>query len=191
MADQDVRRREAQLLRAGLLVGDAGCFVDPISGEGIPLALESAAWRPKRFAALSPRASSVPRRCRISNAVGVTLRPDLDLSDLVVSATRNRRLVKVWIQCLRVIGMTASRDRDYARKLGGILAGLVPSRDGLSADVFVKSLMHGPTFWIEAFRASPASFPTEILRRGADLVSFESARPDSPDGARLDRRVGL
>jgi geranylgeranyl reductase family protein len=160
---------------AGLLVGDAGCFVDPISGEGIPLALESAA-----MAAATLRLAFTKGEFGAETMADFEQRwrsrydPDLNISDLIVSAIRNRHLAKLWIHCLRVIGLTAARDRDYALKLGGILAGLVPSREGLSADVIVKSLMHGPAFWLEAFRASPASLPTEILRQSAELVSYET-----------------
>ncbi len=95
---------------------------------------------------------------------------DLGLSDLVVTLARNRRFVKLWMQCLRVIGMTASRDREYASTLGGILAGLVPCRDALSIDVFVKSVLHGPDFWIDAFGRSGGTSVLDLLRRGPDLL---------------------
>jgi geranylgeranyl reductase family protein len=159
----------------GLLIGDAGCFVDPISGEGIPLALRSAS-----IAAETIRGAFAEGAFGLQTMSGFERRwrdhydVDLGLSDLVVTLARNRRLVKLWMQCLRVIGMTASRDREYARTLGGVLAGLVPCRDALSIDVFVKSLVHGPAFWIEAFGRPGETPALDLLRRGPDLFMENS-----------------
>ncbi len=166
----------------GLLVGDAGCFVDPISGEGIPLALHSAelaaATIRRAFAAGDFRSSSMAdfeRRCHECYDA------DLGISDLVVSAARNRRFAKLWMHCLRVIALTAVRDKDYALKIGGILAGLVPGRVGLSPDILVKSFMHGPAFWLRAFNApQDASFP-DLLRHFGELVGQDLGRLQSTD----------
>ena len=139
----------------GLLIGDAGCFVDPISGEGIPLALQSAqlaaetirnAFAAGRFDADVMAEFDVRRRREFD--------ADLGLADLVVTAIRNRRLVKLWTHSLRVIALTAAQDRAYAQKVGGILAGLVPCRAALSADVVLKSLLHGPQFWLNALASA-------------------------------------
>jgi flavin-dependent dehydrogenase len=155
----------------GLLIGDAGCFVDPISGEGIPLALRSAS-----IAAGTIRGAFAEGEFGLQTMSGFERSwrdhydVDLGLSDLVVTLARNRRLVKVWMHCLRVIGMTAARDREYASTLGGILAGLVPCRDGLSIDVLLKSVLHGPDFWIDAFGGSGGSSVLDLFRRGPDLL---------------------
>jgi len=139
----------------GLLIGDAGCFVDPISGEGIPLALQSAS-----LAAQTIRTAFAAGRFGADVMADFEARwrgvfdADLRLADLVVTAIRNRRLVKVWTQSLRVIALTASQDRAYAEKVGGILAGLVPCRAALSADVVLKSLLHGPEFWLRTLALS-------------------------------------
>jgi geranylgeranyl reductase family protein len=159
----------------GLLIGDAGCFVDPISGEGIPLALRSAS-----IAAETIRGAFADGEFGLQTMSGFERRwrdqydVDLGLSDLAVALARNRRLVKVWMQCLRVIGMTASRDREYARTVGGILAGLVPCRDALSVDVVLKSLVHGPDFWIEALGRPGASSARDLFRRGPELFMENS-----------------
>jgi hypothetical protein len=86
---------------------------------------------------------------------------------------RNRSLVKLWIRWLRVMGMTAARDPQYALKTGGILAGLVPNREGFSPDVVLKSLAHGPAFWMEATNVSAKNLPLDIFRRGTDLLRWE------------------
>ena len=65
------------------------------------------------------------------------------------------------------------RDPEYALKTGGILAGLVPNREGFSPDVVLKSLAHGPAFWMEATDVSARTLPIDLLKRGADLLRWE------------------
>jgi menaquinone-9 beta-reductase len=155
----------------GLLIGDAGCFVDPISGEGIPLALRSASIAAGTIrGAFAEGEFGLQTMSRFERRWRDHYDVDLGLSDLVVTLARNRRFVKVWMHCLRVIGMTAARDREYASTLGGILAGLVPCRDGLSIEVLLKSVLHGPDFWIDAFGGSGGTSVLDLFRRGPDLL---------------------
>ena len=184
----------------GLLIGDAGCFVDPISGEGIPLALQSA-----KLAAETIRTAFAAGQFGSEVMARFEVRwrrefdADLSLADLVVTAIRNRRLVKLWTHSLRVIALTASQDRGYAQKVGGILAGLVPCRAGLSADVVLKSLLHGPQFWLERSRCRTARPPPgagrgepdrrcdrcSLARRGASLVPRLGGGGSAPSSSTL------
>ncbi len=151
----------------GLLIGEAACFVDPMSGEGIPLALESAelgfetlklAFDKGDFSTSTLQDYETRWKARWD--------PDLKVSDFVVSLIRNRYLAKLWIQSFRVIGMTALHDKDYAHKIGGIMAGLVPNREGFSPDILIKSLLHSPPFWIEAFDIGRRNTLLNTLRSG-------------------------
>jgi menaquinone-9 beta-reductase len=160
----------------GLLIGEAGCFVDPLSGEGIPLAFETAA-----MAAETIRAAFAAGELGAAALAGYEqlwrrrYDADLGLSDLVVSLIRNRQFAKVWIRWLRVMGMTAVRDGEYATQVGGVLAGLVPNREVLSPSVLVKSLAHGPLFWMEAFDVSATKPLPDLLKRGAEMAQWERA----------------
>ena len=104
----------------GLLIGDAGCFVDPISGEGIPLALQSA-----KLAAETIRDAFAAGQFGSDVMADFEVRwrrefdADLSLADLVVTAIRNRRFVKLWTHSLRVIALTASQDRGVRTKSRG------------------------------------------------------------------------
>lgn len=139
----------------GLLIGEAGCFVDPLTGEGIPLALATArlardaiqdAFSRGEFGAAA--LAGYERRWRTEYDA------DLRVSDWVVSAARNRNLLPLWMQAMKVMAMTSAEDEDYALTLGGIMAGLVPAREGLRPEVVLKSLLHGPGFWFEAMSAA-------------------------------------
>jgi menaquinone-9 beta-reductase len=131
-----------------LLVGDAAGFVDPINGEGIHTALESA-----RIAAMVAHEAlqagnfsqaflnRYERRWR--NAFDL----DLRTSDLIVTIIKNRSLMWSWLFILKMIGEKALSDRDYAATCGGVLSGVVPTHCSLSPTIMVKTLMHGPSFW--------------------------------------------
>ena len=158
----------------GLLIGEAACFVDPMSGEGIPLALESAelgfetlklAFDQGDFSANT--LSDYERRWKKH------WDPDLKVSDLIVSLIRNRYLAKLWIQTFRVMGMTAIRDENYAHKIGGIMAGLIPNREGFSPEIFMKSFLHGPPFWLEAFGIRTEHTFFDSITRGIEWFSWE------------------
>jgi len=158
----------------GLLIGEAGCFVDPISGEGIPLALETAEIAAAVIQdAIATGDCSAQSLSRYEQRWREHFDPDLGVSDMVVSMIRNRHLVKLWTQWLRVMGMTAARDSDYALKTGGILAGLVPNRQGFAPDVILKSMLHGPGFWMEAADLSSGNLPRDVLQRSADLWQWQ------------------
>jgi len=158
----------------GLLIGEAACFVDPISGEGIPLALESAeiGFETLKFA-FDRGDFSIKTLATYEQRWKDRWDPDLKVSDLVVSLIRNRYFAKLWIHSFRVMGMTALRDENYALKIGGIMAGLVPNRDGFSPEVVIKSLLHGPSFWMEAFQIGTQYTLLDTFSRGMDWVNWE------------------
>jgi len=126
----------------GLLIGEAGCFVDPINGEGIPLAMESAKLAAKTIKkAFDLGEFGHEILSQYERDWRSTFDPNLRISDLVTSTIRNRHLSKLWIEGLKLVCRTAESDLDYARKMGGILAGTVPIREGLAPDVLLKPLI--------------------------------------------------
>ena len=136
-----------------LVVGDAGYFVDPVNGEGIHTALETArlaaavaseALAADDLAARSLRAYE--RRWRAA------LDLDLRTSDLMVTVVKNRALLPLWLLLIRMIAERALTDRDFADRCGGVLAGVVPSHQGLSPELAVKTLLQPPDFWLRNHR---------------------------------------
>jgi menaquinone-9 beta-reductase len=158
----------------GLLIGEAGCFVDPISGEGIPLALESAELGFETLKLAFDRGDfSANTLASYEHRWKNRWDADLKVSDLVVSLIRNRYLAKIWIQSFRVMGMTALHDESYAHKIGGIMAGLIPNREGFSLDVVIKSLLHAPPFWMEAFDIGTRHTFIDTFTRGIEWFEWE------------------
>jgi geranylgeranyl reductase family protein len=132
-----------------LVVGDAGRFVDPINGEGIHTALETA----RLAASVADEAleaddlsaaslSSYERQWRS------TFDLDLRASDLMVTMVKNRSLLPLWLLIIRMVAERSLVDPEYAARCGGILAGVVPSHQGMSPELAVKTLLQRPGFWL-------------------------------------------
>ncbi|WP_437604581.1 geranylgeranyl reductase family protein [Sorangium sp. So ce834] len=172
----------------GLLIGEAGCFVDPINGEGIPLALSSA-----HVAARTVRAAFREGRfgrdflARYEADFRAHFDPDLGISDLAVTMIRNRHLLPVWLAMFRTMSLTAQKDARYAQVTGGILGGVIAAREGITPEMFVRTLAHGPGFWREALGASAPGGASGWLAGGAALLGFQAslARAIREDGAWL------
>jgi flavin-dependent dehydrogenase len=159
----------------GLLIGEAGCFVDPLTGEGIPLALATAgiarkaiveAFEQGRFDAAG--LARYDQRCRAE------LDADLRIADMVVATARNRDLLDLWMRVLKVMAMTASRDENYMLTLGGIMAGLVPAREGLSPGIIAKSLLHTPGFWMDVWDIRRERPLTDLASGMVSLAAWQA-----------------
>lgn len=169
----------------GLLIGEAGCFVDPINGEGIPLALESArvaartvreAFRRGRFGEDALSQYEANFRARFD--------PDLGISDLAVTMIRNRHLLPVWLAMFRTMSLTARDDPRYAAVTGGILGGVLPAREGVTPEMFLRAMVHGPAFWREALGLGKKGGLTGWLSGGALLrLQISLAKALVEDGA--------
>lgn len=159
----------------GLLIGEAACLVDPISGEGIPLALESAFLAAEVIHEVFDHGDfTADSLSRYESTLRKRYDPDLQVSDLIVSMIRNRHLVKLWLTSFEIMGKTAVQDEEYALKTGGILAGLVPNREGFSPEVVWKSIAHSPRFWMEVFHVRDDHFLLDSATRMLELTRWQS-----------------
>jgi menaquinone-9 beta-reductase len=124
-----------------MLLGDAAGLINPLNGEGIQYALQSARWAvdvaADRLRCGELGASALAAyECRVHQS----LRQDMALSRLVVQVIRNRALNPVWLQALRIIGARARTDPDYAYRVGCVLTGLAPAIGTLGAGVAAKTV---------------------------------------------------
>ena len=139
-----------------LFVGDSGSFIDPINGEGIHTALESASIAAAvADQALHENDLSAARLSKYESMWRAAFDLDLRTSDFIVTVIKNRSMLGLWLLVLRMIGARASFDQHYAAICAGILSGVVPTHRAISADIVVKTMMHGPQFWQ---RNLPVSF---------------------------------
>jgi geranylgeranyl reductase family protein len=160
-----------------LVVGDAGYFVDPINGEGIHTALETAqlAVRTADEALATNNLtdsflSVYERRWRAAFDL------DLRTSDLMVTAVKNRALLRLWLLVLRMIAERSRTDLQFATRCGGILAGVVPSHRGMSPDLAVKTMLQPPDFWARNHREIREVLATLLGIGGAKARATQEGR---------------
>ena len=85
----------------GVLIGDAGCFVDPMTGEGITPAMESALLAaPVLRAALDSGRFDVGRLAAYERAFRAYFDPAMTFLDLCAATLRNRHLAQPWLKAL-------------------------------------------------------------------------------------------
>ena len=158
----------------GLLIGEAACFVDPINGEGIPLALESASIAARTIRRAFDRGNfSTAVLANYEREWRARFDPDLEISDLVVSMIRNRDLLSLWLALFRTMSLTARDDPSYAAVTGGILAGVVPAREALVPEMFVRALAHKPSFWREVCGFDGTPDFVSLLQSGAHWLHWQ------------------
>jgi geranylgeranyl reductase family protein len=132
-----------------LIVGDAARFVDPINGEGVHTALESA----RLAAAVADRAIASGDLSAASLSAyerdwRAKFELDLRTSDLLVTIPKNRALLPLWLLIIRMVAERSMADPEFAASCGGIMAGIVPSHQGLSPRLAVRAAIQRPDFWL-------------------------------------------
>jgi geranylgeranyl reductase family protein len=159
----------------GILLGEAARLVDPISGEGIALALESAHIAGSVLGAAFERGELDARALRAYDAaIEARFRLELDVTDWMVSVVRQRALHKLWLWAFRWMSATASRDPNYANQIGGIFAGLIPNFRAFSPEILLKPLLHFPAFFRDELSALGSRPPERWLRLAEELFDFQN-----------------
>lgn len=152
-----------------LLVGDAAGLINPLNGEGIQYALLSARWAAETVIACAARGAFSQAALRAyATRIDTELGPDLTLSRAIVQLIRNRSLNPLWLEALQIIVARAAVDPDYAHLTGGVLAGVIPTRDLLSHTVVRKTLEQAAfRLGLRTVRALPLH-PNGLARLGID-----------------------
>jgi geranylgeranyl reductase family protein len=153
----------------GLLIGEAAGLVDPINGEGIPMAFESAALATQTIvSALEHGDFSPAALVGYDRACRERFDADLRVSDLLVSTIANRHLAPLWIHALELFARIADGDPAYAQTAGGVLAGVVPARRLFAPEMVAKTLLRAPQLLGVMLAASVPRSPSELLDRAAE-----------------------
>lgn len=160
-----------------MLLGDAAGLINPLNGEGIQYALESAAWA-ARTAAAQLAADRLETEALAPYAQAVHLRMDYDmaLAGLIIQIIRNRDWNPVWLKALQIIAQRARHDEAYAEIAGGVLAGLVPAQSVVSTSMIVGTLRQAvfslgaeTLFGAVRHREGPVGFGRDLLGLALDL----------------------
>jgi menaquinone-9 beta-reductase len=124
-----------------MLLGDAAGLVNPLNGEGIQYALQSARWAADVAAdRLSSDQLDATALASYQQHVHQNLRKDMAFSRLIVQLIRNRTLNPVWLRALHIIAARARTDPDYAYRIGCVLTGLTPATSTLGLSVAARTV---------------------------------------------------
>jgi hypothetical protein len=124
----------------GLLIGDAGCFVDPMTGEGITPAMESALIAARIILDVLPR-----RRldAKSLSAYEYEFRkyfdPSMIFVDLCAATLRNPYYWGSWKRALERGCAFAQKDSKFAATSGACFGGLEVNPSGILAEIWVKT----------------------------------------------------
>jgi menaquinone-9 beta-reductase len=116
-----------------LLTGDAAGLINSINGEGIQYALQSGRWAAESvIECLSKNDLSARSLRSFDRKVRKEIGYDMSLSNLVLQFIRNRNFNPFWMEVLKIFIEQAKVDDRYTTIAGGILAGMVPTKEAIS-----------------------------------------------------------
>jgi geranylgeranyl reductase family protein len=154
-----------------ILIGDAAGLINPLNGEGIQYAFQSARWVAETLTTAIRRdelaaTHLAPYVARVQHE----LRYDMALARIIIDLISNRTLNPIWLQTLRTITQRAAYDNEYAKCAGAILAGIAPARDALSYRILwgtaqQAALSAGYKVAVDAIRG-----PARLWRTGIDTA---------------------
>jgi menaquinone-9 beta-reductase len=109
----------------GVLVGDAGSFVDPMTGEGITPAMESSLIASSVLvSALQAGCFDARRLGAYESAFRAYFDPAMAFVELCAATVRNRHLARPWLRALERGCALAQGDPGFARTAGSTFGGL-------------------------------------------------------------------
>jgi geranylgeranyl reductase family protein len=154
-----------------LLVGDAGGLINPLNGEGIQYALLSGIWAGETVLGCAALDFSQTALQPYARRVAEELGRDFALTRALVQLIRNQSLNPVWLQALQVIIGRAAVDDEYARVVGGVLAGIFPAREAVGLNIVRKTLEQGAVRVGKQSATAPLT-ANGLLRVGIDATEF-------------------
>lgn len=125
----------------GLLIGDAGCFVDPMTGEGITPAMESALIAARVIvASLQKRILDARSLCAYETEFRKYFDPSMIFVDLCAATLRNPHYWKSWKKALIRGCDLAQRDSKFASVAGSCFGGLEVNPSGILGEIYAKTV---------------------------------------------------
>ncbi|MGA7306747.1 MAG: NAD(P)/FAD-dependent oxidoreductase, partial [Rhodothermales bacterium] len=137
----------------GILIGDAGCFVDPMTGEGITPAMESALLGAEVLvAALEAKQFDAEFLSEYHRSFRGYFDPAMQMLDLVAAIMRNRHFADSWLNLVGKGCELSAKDEGFARLAGGTFGGMevVPVQIGMA--VWLKAITAIGTNGLEAMQ---------------------------------------
>ncbi|HWX96966.1 MAG TPA: NAD(P)/FAD-dependent oxidoreductase [Solirubrobacteraceae bacterium] len=157
----------------GVLVGDAGSFVDPMTGEGITPGMESALLAAATFlSALETGEFHAGKLAEYEAGFRSYFDPSMVFLDFCAGMLRNRHLARPWLRALARGCQVAQTDEGFARTSGSYFGGLEIRPFDILGQVWLRSiedvLLAWPRLLSGGDRRRPGTSP-------ADLIEWQTA----------------
>jgi menaquinone-9 beta-reductase len=154
----------------GVLVGDAGSFVDPMTGEGITPAMESALLASAvLLEALAAGRFGAAQLSAYETAFRAHFDPAMSFLDLCAATFRNRHLAQPWLKALARGCELASGDPEFARTGSSYFGGVDVRPFGILGQMWIRVVEDFALVWPRSLRGSG----TETTL--TDLVGWQAA----------------
>jgi geranylgeranyl reductase family protein len=138
----------------GVLIGDAGSFVDPMTGEGITPAMESALLAsPILLEALAAGRSDAAQLSAYETAFRAHFDPAMTFLDLCAATFRNRHLAEPWLRALARGCELASGDPEFARTGSSYFGGVDVRPFGILGQMWVRVVEDLALAWPRSLRS--------------------------------------
>ncbi len=160
----------------GVLVGDAGSFVDPMTGEGITPGMESALLASPVLAdALQAGDFSAGALAAYEAAFRAYFDPSMAFLDFCAAMLRNRHLTGPWLRALARGCQVAQADSGFARTCGSYFGGLEIRPFDILGQVWLRSMEDALLAWPRLLSGARGGGHVLPGTTPADLLAWQTA----------------
>jgi hypothetical protein len=160
----------------GLLIGDAGSFVDPMTGEGITPAMDSALIAADVIEnALSSGRTDAEFLSAYEARFRAYFDPSMIFLDLCAATMRNERMGACWLKAMVRGCELAQRDSNFGRTTGAYFGGLEINPTGILSEVWRNMLGDLATLGPRSLSALLASEPSPLFSAVGAIIEWQTS----------------
>jgi geranylgeranyl reductase family protein len=160
----------------GILIGDAGCFVDPMTGEGITPAMESALIGASVLKeALATSNFSAAFLARYETLFRNYFDPALSYNDLCACIMRNTHFADAWLNAVRRGCNIANSDPDFARITGATFGGMQVDPHAIISQVWSKTVIDLADRGVQSMFGLLSGNSQDLFSAFSDLMVWQSS----------------
>lgn len=158
----------------GILIGDAGCFVDPMTGEGITPAAESALLGAAVLSeALERGRTDRAFLARYQHAFRAYFDPAMGYLDFCACLLRNRHLSECWLRAVTQGCQMAAQDDAFATVTGATFGGMAIQPLSIALQLWTRSAREVVVQGVGIFRELLAGTTGSARAAAADWMSWQ------------------
>jgi menaquinone-9 beta-reductase len=158
----------------GLLIGDAGSFVDPMTGEGITPAMESALIAADVIQnALSEQTVDSESLSGYEKSFRAYFDPSMVFLDLCAATMRNERFAECWLNAMARGCELAQNDPGFGRTTAAYFGGLEINPTGILSQVWMSILGDLATLAPRSLGALLSRQPSPLIASARDLIDWQ------------------